>query len=190
MNHPTDDVLAEFLYDELPAEKQAEIAAHMEGCGQCRGQVAAWRAVRGELDAWAIDEPRAGRSAATPRRAFAILRWAVAAMVLLSAGFVAARLTAPRVDTAALRQEVAQDVRNELRQEMDARFARFIAATDARLDESNQAVERSLGAVDARRAAEIAALRHDLETVAWSTNRQFRQLVSIEPGEQPAPGNQ
>jgi hypothetical protein len=50
------DVLMSYLYEEGDTLEREEFAAHMAGCEACATEVAAMRAVRGDLAAWAPPE--------------------------------------------------------------------------------------------------------------------------------------
>jgi hypothetical protein len=67
-----DEMLVDYLYDELDAAARRAFDAHLASCGTCRGELAELRAVRTELAEWAPPEPARvlaiAPSAAAPRR--------------------------------------------------------------------------------------------------------------------------
>jgi hypothetical protein len=102
----------------------------------------------------------AGGSAA--RRGWGGLWRVAAAVALVAAGFAAARVTAP------------QGVRAE---ELEA----AMRAERAERSRLQTGVAAALGDLEARRVADAAALRRDLETVAVRTQAAFEQLVAAGP---------
>ena len=164
MNHPNREELVGFLYRDLTEEQRASVANHLSSCGECRAEVEGWRAVRRELNEWQLPLPERSRAHDGVRRWGAWLKLATAAAMLVCAGFALARLAPvpPKVDTAALRAELAAELRQELRAEM----ARLTAAQAARQQEYQAALARTLGQLEARRLVDYASLRKDVETVA------------------------
>ncbi|HEY3220025.1 MAG TPA: zf-HC2 domain-containing protein [Gemmatimonadales bacterium] len=50
MNHPTEDDLLLFAYDELPEDRAAQIESHIESCGACQAKLAQLERARAALD--------------------------------------------------------------------------------------------------------------------------------------------
>ena len=101
----------EHLYGEnsqTPAQRTA-VETHLRSCAECRTQVTAWRQTMSALDAWRLPVA-AARSA--PRGVVTALRWAAAAAVLVTAGFLAGRSAAP--DAGALRASLLDTIRQEV----------------------------------------------------------------------------
>ena len=174
MTHPKHEELAEFLYDDgLSGARHAEIARHVDACGQCRAVVDAWRGVRTNLAAWQLP-PVSTRPAATSRTSGAVsgLRWAVAAAILLGGGFGIARMTQRPVDLASLRAELTRDVRQEVRQELVAELRNYSAQQAAWQDEFQGEVVR----VIRQQAVNHATLRKDVETMAVLTEEEIGRL--------------
>lgn len=180
MTHPKHDELAEFLYDELPPARQAEVAQHVHACDDCRAQVASWRGVRTTLAAYeVVDGPAVIRSPgrATHGAARTGLRWAVAAAVLLGAGFGLARMTEKPLDLNALRADLVREVRQEVRQELTAELTTH-AARQAQWQEGfEDAVIEVIGQLETRQVASYRNLRKDVETVALRTEQEFGRLI-------------
>jgi hypothetical protein len=177
MTHPTHEELAEFLYDEgedgaMSAARREEIAHHVEACGECRAVVASWRDVRTKMGTWQLP---AARVVATPSRSSVTgtgLRWAVAAAVLLGGGFALARMTEKPVDLAALRTDLAQELRKEVRQELVAELGNYSAKQAAWQEE----FQGEVISVVRQQAVNHASLRKDLETMAVLTQEEIGRL--------------
>jgi hypothetical protein len=87
------EVIVGYLYGELPEQSRTDLEAHLSVCDACRGEVAALRATRGVLTAWAPPEPdfafRIVRESQTPpHRRFGftpVWGFAAAAVLVLAA---------------------------------------------------------------------------------------------------------
>jgi hypothetical protein len=159
--------LAAFVYGELEPQRRAVVAEHLEACADCRGEAERWQAVRGELRRWEIPQGRVWRGGVW-RGAGRV----AAAVALVAAGFAGARLSGPRAVGAG---DVQGVVASALAQR-DARDA-------ARQEVFEAAVAESLRDIEARRLADNATLRQDMETVAMRTQAAFQQLqVANGPG--------
>lgn len=172
MNHPQPEELIEFHCAECAPERAAEIERHLASCADCRAQLDSWRDVRRQLRSWSVtDRPHSAPSPAPATRAWAVLRVAAAAAILLFAGYSLHRWTAPgpNVDLNAVRAAVAQELRAELRAELQ----RFSADQARHQDQYQQALLRTLGELEARRLADYAGLRRDVETLAVRAEDEF-----------------
>ena len=194
MKHPDREILAAYLYEELPPAQSGELESHLALCVQCRDQLESWKNVRKTLAAWKM--PADSGSASAPpwqpaRRVRAQWKRAalgLAASILVLAGFGLARLTAPKPpDSAALRESVTRQVRAELRGELAA----WAAEQTQRQDASQEALARALGRLEEQRLADYAQLRRDIETMAVHTQNAFLDtsdcLFRLAGGKSPAP---
>jgi len=225
MKHPQREAWVPYLTGEAAAETRNELAAHLRDCAECAAQVAAWERTMRALDAWKLPRHRPRSRVAPP-----ILKWAIAAAVVLSLGFGAGRLSAPaagslkalraQVENAARtstefrlqeRQELGADLeaalaanRRQLTNEVHAQVAAMERQLLANMDQTARALNatslesreslRALGQAlqDARledreattslvrrlkedEAANLLALRKDLETVASFADDQLQQ---------------
>lgn len=194
MNHPTREEWMSYLYDELTGEQQANLAAHLAVCPECKAKVADWRGLKKDLNAWQITEKPAH---VVWNRAW--VRWAAAAVVMLSVGFGTGRLSmSASVDPEKLRAAIEPSIRDQLRAELaqmlrdesEKSAAATLAAANDRANElvgdlakayeqrradDNQAVYAALNRLDAQNVAGLASLRKELETVAVLTDVGFRQ---------------
>lgn len=194
--HPSSEEWADFLYGELAPPQKALLDQHLNHCAECRAQVGQWRETMATLDAWALP----ARPARVPAAQRAV-RWAAAAVLLLSAGLAVGRLSAPRVNPSELRTELLPILRAELRNEFQADLQAVARAantqTDRKLDElaqnwaaARQQDQQTTVALYARaeqqRRSDLAWIRRDLETVAVNaderldtTQRTLGQLASV-----------
>ena len=174
MNHPTDEELSDFLYQDLPTARRAEVEAHLLACEQCRHQVQLWRQVRGALRDWKVAD-RPPTTAARPRRQVTVvLRGAVAASVLLATGFFVARWSAPRPATFASSRvdpQIIEQLRAELKRDLTVQLG-------ALHREYRANVEQQIRLIEAARLADYSGLRKDVETVALRTQEEFARLTS------------
>ena len=187
MNHPNLDELTGFLYednDDLEPARVEEVRAHVARCEECRARVAAWRGVRSDLAAWTLPNLQDARPSVAFRPGFLrpALKWAVAASVLMGAGFGLARTSQQKpADISALRAELAEEIRAELRAELGGELAAaqalFASEQAARNDAFEQAVVRGFGELEARQAVAHAALRMDVETLAVRAQQGFEQIA-------------
>lgn len=187
-SHPASEEWSAYLYGELPPERQIALEQHRAACPHCAQQVAQWRATMAALDTWQLPA-----RAKTVRFAPPLLRWAIAAAILLMTGTVAGRLTAPRVNVEQLRAEWRQASQAELQTAVKT----AIAETDRRLDDLTQAWAAARAQdqqttlalhqrAEAQRKTDLAWLRRDLETVALTaderldtTQRGLSQLAAV-----------
>jgi hypothetical protein len=194
--HPTPEEWMSFLYGEDSPAHHAELGAHLHQCAECRGQVQAWRGSMTALDAW-TEPPARRRWAQVPA-----LRWAAAAVVVLSVGFGVGRMTSSANDemkqlSTALRTEMEMKLastREEFAhtlQQHRTEFAEAVhaAAIDAAGEEAEHLFARIARVIDARREADqetyltalkqveerYTALRQDLDTVAVNADDGFNQ---------------
>ncbi len=174
MNHPTKEDLISFLYDETSPEKKSELNAHLQTCADCRAQISEWQKIKGELGAWKIP--------ATAKRPFIFakaMKWAAAAVFMLTVGFAFGRFHAPQVDAKKLQDEIEarleQNVQQKIKTAREAQRKEFIAM---------------LRDVEEQRLSDYSQLRKDLETVAvvadqklTTTERALNQLNLVAQSE-------
>lgn len=178
MKHPNSEEWMSFLYQEDAPTRHAEMRTHLRNCAECAGHVAVWRDSMQLLDQW----PRgAARRSGARRRT--VLKWAAAAALVagLSLG-IGRALQPPPMDVAALK--------TELRRDFDARLAAALASSNGEVrrlltdfkqaqDERHaldlETIMAALRQLDASYAANVAALRAELETVAVNTQDGLSQ---------------
>jgi len=200
MTHPTNEQLLDCLYDELDAAKANEIDTHLRDCDACRTQLASWRGVRNELGAWELPGPsrRIVVTSALPTTRAAwlgrTLRAAAAAVLLVGTGYGLARFNTPKpapqttaVDLAALRAQVARDVRSDLGKQLRDQQLQFAADLLERQQDFQQTVGLTLAELERRQVARQAALRKDVETVALHAQKELNQLAYSAQGDDVRP---
>jgi len=194
MNHPTREEWMSYLYDETAGEQHGDLTAHLSVCAECSNRVAAWRDAAKDLDAWKLPARRR-HSLRIP----AVARWAAAAAIVLSFGFVFGRASAPSAASvermrAALEPGLRQQLRQEFAETLRAEMVKYSEATLAtagmqarelvenysRVADQNRAVDTraflaALDKLDTQRLSDYAALKRDLDTVAVYSEAGYRQ---------------
>ncbi len=138
MTHPTHQQWMAYLYGELDRQSQGACAEHLGSCGDCREQVAAWRGAMTELSAWQLPAASPGRRGLMP-----LVKWGVAAMLLVGAGYAAGRLSRPGPagrEPLPARREASlaspeASIAAELRQELNGTLAEELSTLRADLGE-------------------------------------------------------
>ena len=161
-----------FLYHEGEPDRHAEMHAHLQSCAECADRVNLWRGSMQALDQW----PAPAYRRAVARRP-AWLKWAAAAALAAGLGFGIGRaVQRPSVDLAALKAALARDFDARLATtvasssgEVQRLLAEFMQAQDNRRSVDREEIVTALRQLDAKYAANIAALRSELETVAVNT---------------------
>ena len=172
MKHPKPEDWMTFLYNDGDSSQRAALRAHLQSCEECAGHVKIWRDSMQALDEWPA--PSRGRSAVRIQPA---LKWAAAAVLMIGLGFAIGQRAQPAsVDVAALKAELARDFDARLTAtvastggEVQRLLAEFIQAQDERRSVDREAIVAALRQLDAKYAANVAALRTELETVAVNT---------------------
>jgi len=189
------ELLVAYLYDDLTDVARATFDAHLRGCADCRSELKALRAVRGDLAAWAPPEPDFGFRMMNVRGGPPVQSWrawwtpaaglAAAAVLVLAAAASLAHIEVHRgpdgitvrtgwasidsaVDPASGRIDSgrpAQDVR--LSSTTDAGF---IAEIERRLNALEAASSRDSGV---RHASTLSARSSDAEII-----RRVRDLLA------------
>ena len=151
----------------------------------CAAQVKAWRESMTALDAWRLPPRRAARPVFVP-----VLKWAAAAVFLLSLGIFlgrqtshnAAEIAALKASLAALantvQQENATTLTNSLAVAINAANAESVRLLteysrlqDTQRGADRQAVNLALQSFDTR----LTGIRSELETVAVNTETGFKE---------------
>ena len=208
MNHPSREEWMSYLYDELNADQSANLKAHLHTCLDCKYKVNEWRAARSGLDEWRVPKRRGRVLLAQP-----MVKWAVAAAIVLSIGVGIGRLTSAPPDVQQVRAAIEPELRQELRREFAQLFrdqldksasttlaasteqtrqllAEFARAVEAKRTEDYQAINAALDKLQSQRLADFFSLKKDVDTMAVLTESGFRraqqQLVQLADYSQPA----
>jgi hypothetical protein len=192
MKHPTRDEWVPYLFGEADPETQAKLAEHLKGCPECAHEIAGWRRSLKRLDAWKLAPPRSAQAAAA---APVLLKWAVAAALVLGLGFGWGRLSVfsaqqvrrdlqaqwhqqfqavqKRFDTslAQARQELLQATATQTREAL----AQITETLQAERAEDQRALRVMYDALQRQHNVDFVALRKDLETVATRTDEEIRR---------------
>jgi hypothetical protein len=205
MKHPNRNEWMSYLYDETTGADRAQMAAHLQGCAECRTQVDEWTAARQQLDSWRIATRKIpGRAGRTVPRA-RIWKWAAAAALVLGLGFALGRISTA-ADTGKLRQQIVPELRqwvhDELRksaaatlaaarQDTQAALADYTGALETTLGEDDEAIFAALSRIQSQHEADYVALKRDLDTVAVLTDASLRraqqQINQFAANTRPAP---
>ncbi len=186
-DHPSKEQWSAFFYGELPPQTRAEIERHLADCPGCRRQADELRQTMASLDAWKL----AARPKVSTSRA-PLLRWAVAAAILLGVGLFAGRLTS-RIDTDRIAAEFEQRhgaqlqaaigaVRAESQHQIEA-LTEALALARAQDQQTTLALYQR---AELQRKTDLAWLRRDIEVLALNaeerldtTQRGLSQLAAV-----------
>jgi hypothetical protein len=186
MNHPTQNEWLLYLDGEASPEDANRLREHLERCPMCSAEFAGWKRSIQKLQRMpfpASSQVRSDRRRA-PFWASPILKWGLAAAIVLFVGFAFGRLSAMRAE--ALKQTVAAQVREELRTDLRTALAKT-TNEDARMyqeimqviQQQRQQDQRSVLAliqgVRERQISDCLALRQDLETAVSMADSDLRQ---------------
>jgi hypothetical protein len=197
MNHPADETWMSYLYGELPAVARKECDAHLSGCPACQTALKRWRATLTTLDADQATLALPRRKAAAPRWQPA-LRWALAASIVLGAGFLAGRAGAPgreelKREVAAAREQLTTELRARYQEDLKALATATVASTAAEnrqfladftrqfnvaRSEERRDFLKTLQGYEDRQVMDSAELRAGITQLARKTGSGFRQAES------------
>jgi len=167
MNHPKPEEWVPYVYGEAPSITQRELAAHLKDCPQCREEIETWKRNLNRLDAWKLPRTRKARTAMLAP----FMRWAAAAAVMLTAGILIGRTTAPKVDVEKLRSAITPEIQRDLNREMTELVSQEVArATSLALDSSHRYSEQVAQQV-------YVMLKKDVDTMAVNAAVGFRQTA-------------
>jgi hypothetical protein len=139
MNHPDREEWIPFLFGEADPSRRKQLAAHLDSCPSCAREIAGWRRSLRALDRGPV--PARPAIVVLPL----VLKWAMAAVLVLGLGFWTGRTTAgSRADIPGLRAELEATIRSSLQvdlraglQQLQAEHARRFTAAEARLNSAS-----------------------------------------------------
>lgn len=189
LNHPTSEEWMEFLYGESPQERRAAMETHASSCAACAQRLKEWRSSAAELDQWKLPvaEPAAGT---TTKRFAPRIKWAVAAVILLSTGFLAGQISSSSRSEIANLQSSFSELSDSIKRDQSIQASNTLAAaTEAANDQTahliaeysaSQAAQRladqkSVGLVLSALEVRLNALHSELTTVALNTQTGFHE---------------
>jgi hypothetical protein len=127
MNHPSQQEWMSYLYGELPAEQRADLKTHLEACPQCRSSADAWQGTMRELSSWNLS-----KAMAHSKMANLLLKWGIAALLILGFSFGFGRLSARTApDLKQIQMALAPALREQLRTELTADLQSALKASAA-----------------------------------------------------------
>ena len=165
MNHPKREEWAPYLFGEATAEARQKLAAHLQNCPECASEIAGWQRSLKALDRWKLPAARARSS----QWAGPVLKWSIAAALVLGAGFGLGRLSAPTtVYLNAMRAQTEATIKSSLASEIRKQF--------------NADVQAALAATRSQITNELRAqlnmmLTEAANASATETRRQLNEFV-------------
>ena len=197
MSHPTNEEWALYLFNEAAPELNRKLKSHLSECPLCAAEVQAMQQTMTKLDAWQVPPAHRRTSSLEP-----MLRFAMAALVVLGIGVGLSRLfSPPSINAEQLRAELKasllaemQNVASQAASDCNAMVAaaelRWADQTDASLRalgreliesvndsraRDQRAIQTVIEQLKQQRDADYVSLRRDLETVAASADQQLQQ---------------
>jgi anti-sigma-K factor RskA len=186
-----------YLYGELSPAARRDADRHLQGCAECRQRVDQWRGTMGLLEA---DHATLALPRRTERTVFAgtVVRWALAASLVLLAGFIAGRTTGlsgadVERQIAAAREQITAELRQRHEEDLKAMAAATVAATaeqnrnfltefsrqfNAARSEERRDWIAALDSLNRQHADDLAAVRTGLAALARKTGAGFQQAES------------
>lgn len=143
--HPQDEEWMSLLYGETSSHQNKTLKRHLAQCGLCQSRYQQWRQTMRVLD-----QDQVKLHARQPGLAFSpSLRWAAAAAVLLTIGFLAGRLVLAQAGAsdawmAAMEKRVRTQVKTEMEQQWDQHQAALLAQLQAQYQAGLDASTSSL----------------------------------------------
>ena len=195
MNHPQREEWVPFIFGEASQETKRRLRDHLQTCPTCAREVEAWRRSLRHLDTWRLPKV----AAPVVISAQPVLKWALAALVVVGLGVLGARLNTAAT-TAQLRagleaslQAKMQDQLNSTLLQIQEQNAKALNATELRLAQASvsererlwrgflevlnnaratdtKTMQTALRQLEQRDGTEFVALRKDLETLASTTD--------------------
>lgn len=168
-----------YLYAEVSSARKEELSQHLAQCATCGKQLHEWRNSLQALDQWELPSIRTKPFVWPPA---VLLRWAVAAAVILVGTCAALQLNAQRREVAELKTMVTQLAERATsssaaataiettRTELVQLLSDYAKLSETRRAEDRQVAASALRELDLR----LTKLRTELETVALNTESSFQ----------------
>jgi len=166
MTHPSREEWMAYLYGELEAPKQAELDDHLRHCDQCKNSITQWRTVMTKLDIWQLPQDQR-----LPRilshRVPKLIRWAVAAVLIMAAGYMAGEISVRR----SLDVDQLRTVSEQMREEWTLALASHNIRFQKELDEFKEQINY-------QRNADLTEFAARMLSVSGAvTNQLLRELI-------------
>jgi len=108
-----------YIYREVPGNEAQLLKEHLTSCSTCQSRLQEWQGTLEVLKEWRVP----GKAAISSRVLAPLLKWGLAAAILMGIGLFLGKMTSPQVDAARIRADVAQSLRREFEQDFAARLA-------------------------------------------------------------------
>jgi hypothetical protein len=129
-NHPSEQEWMEYLYDEMGSPQRGALEAHVKDCPPCREKREGLRGTQQTLDQWEVVVPPKHQLATTWQP---VVKWAAAAVLLVSTAFATGRMSRPPLDVAALQAQIAKPIEEKVQQQALAASQRAMAAAEEKM---------------------------------------------------------
>jgi len=149
-----------FLYGEGTRQERTSLKRHLKRCPECRGSVETWKSAKAGLSDWHLESSPglAARAAAVP-----VLRWALAALVVLGLGYVLGHAPLSQANTVSVSPAIVSALREQLQTELRSDLESALAGSPETL---NTQFRRQLRAeLDLWRADSVAAAKAEARDV-------------------------
>ena len=171
MNHPKLEDWAPYVFGESTREARSQLAEHLQACPECAAQIAGWQRTLQKLDRWKLRAPRARGS----RRPGSFVKWAIAAALVLGAGFCLGRLSATlTADSKVMRTEMEASIRFSLASDLQAALS---AARDQMAGEWQARMNNALAEAGNASAAETRREFGELAQTFSSAREEDRRTL-------------
>jgi hypothetical protein len=169
MNHPTVEQWMEYLYSETTPARRSELESHLAQCPTCTAQLAQWQDGKNALDQWHWPDTRP-----VPLRRRTPVKWALAALLMIAAGFALGRLASPQSNPP---QEWAQKISSQVQLQVQSEVNQHLQDRLQTLAEQIQMQSADLPASEmAALAREQQALNHSLHYLEGQRQQDLQVL--------------
>jgi hypothetical protein len=167
MKHPTSEDWTLYLSDEVPPEQRAVFAEHLRDCRICAADCAAIERTAKRLRDWEFPAHVPARAPwAAP-----MLKWSVAAALVLGAGFAWGRFSAPpAADLETMRSELQISIKASLAID----FQKALDRTQAQSAEALAALEARLSAASDEQVNRVV---HNVVAAVNTVREEDRQMI-------------
>jgi len=174
MNHPTQNEWLKYLDGEASPKEVKHLLEHLEQCPMCATELAGWKRSVQKLQRMPFPAPgevRPGqRRDMTP--VFTLVKWGLAAAIVLCAGFAFGRLSA--MHSVSLERTVAARVQDDFRRELRADL---LAALDPEQEVKDEFQKQLRFEVQNAQTKSNARLYRDFTQVVLQQRQEDQQRV-------------
>ena len=129
LKHPTEQEWMEYLYNEMGSAEKSALETHVKGCPPCSEKREGLQGTQRSLDQWEVVVPPKHQLTATWQP---VVKWAAAAVLLVSTAFATGRMSRPPVDVEALQARIAKPIEERVQQQVAAASQQALAAAEER----------------------------------------------------------